>query len=74
MCRAVYQPAGGFATTLADLRGCLDALAKEIAKHADIAAEKKQALGDAVTELREAAALYEVDLLLSLLMNGEISV
>lgn len=50
-----------FATTLADLRGRFDALAKAAATHADLRADQKQALGDAVGELREAATLYEVD-------------
>jgi type I restriction enzyme M protein len=50
-----------FETTLADLRGRFDALAKAAAKHADIDTDKKQALSDAVTELREAATLYEPD-------------
>jgi type I restriction enzyme M protein len=48
-------------TTLADLRGRFDALAKAAAKHADIDAGKNQALADAVSELREAATLYEAD-------------
>ncbi len=50
-----------FETTLADLRGRFDALAKTVAKHTDLDADKKQTLADAVTELREAAALYEAD-------------
>jgi type I restriction enzyme M protein len=50
-----------FETTLADLRGRFDALAKEAAKHADLDASKSLALGDAVTELREAAMLYDAD-------------
>jgi type I restriction enzyme M protein len=50
-----------FETTLTDLRGRFDALANTAAKHAGPDAEKKQALADAVTELREAATLYEVD-------------
>jgi len=50
-----------FDTTLADLRGRFAALAKAAGKHADLDAEKKQALGDAVGELREAATLYEAD-------------
>ena len=33
----------------------------QLRKHADLEADKKQALTDAVTELREAAALYEPD-------------
>ncbi len=50
-----------FVTTLTDLRGRFDALAKATATHADLDADRKQALDDAVTDLREAAALYEVD-------------
>ena len=50
-----------FETTLADLRARFDALAKAVAKHAALAAEKKQALADAITELRDAATLYEAD-------------
>jgi type I restriction enzyme M protein len=47
--------------TLADLRGRLDALAKTVAKHAGLDAEKKQALAVAAAELREAATLYDAD-------------
>jgi type I restriction enzyme M protein len=50
-----------FEATLAELRGRFDALAGAAAKHADLDADKKQALGDAATELRQAATLYEVD-------------
>jgi type I restriction enzyme M protein len=50
-----------FETTLADLRDRFDALAGATAKQADLDATKKQALAAAVTELREAAALYEAD-------------
>ncbi|MGE3729358.1 MAG: N-6 DNA methylase [Lysobacterales bacterium] len=50
-----------FETTLADLRGRFDALAKAAAKHTGIDAGKKQALADAVAELREASTLYEAD-------------
>jgi type I restriction enzyme M protein len=49
-----------FETTLADLRGRFDALAKAAAK-ADLDAERKQSLTEALDELREAATLYEVD-------------
>lgn len=58
---AVAGTLAPFETTLADLRGRFDALAKAAAKHADIDAGKKQALADAVAELREAATLYEAD-------------
>ena len=50
-----------FETTLADLRGRFDALAKAMAQHTELDADKKQPLTDAVVELREAAALYEPD-------------
>jgi len=50
-----------FKETLPDLRGRFDALAKAVATHAGLDAEKKQALADAVAELREAATLYEAD-------------
>ncbi|MGQ0592883.1 MAG: type I restriction-modification system subunit M [Gammaproteobacteria bacterium] len=50
-----------FETPLSDLRGRFDALAKAVAKHVRLEAEKKLALADAVAELREAAALYEAD-------------
>ena len=50
-----------FETTLANLRGRFDSLANAVAKHADLDAGKKQSLADAVTELREAATLYEAD-------------
>src|SRR3989441_76026 len=63
-----------FETTLADLRGRFEVLAKAAAKHTDLDAGKKQALGDAVAELREAATLYEADakkLLASLTAFGQ---
>jgi type I restriction enzyme M protein len=50
-----------FQTTLMDLRGRFDALAGAVAEHADLDAGKKQALADAVTELREADNLYKSD-------------
>ncbi|MEO6213186.1 MAG: N-6 DNA methylase [Vicinamibacterales bacterium] len=58
---AVAGALAPFETTLADLRGRFDELAKAAAKHADLDAGKKQAVADAVTELREAATLYEPD-------------
>jgi len=58
---AVPETLAPFETTLADLRERFGALAKVAAKHADLDAEKKQALGDAIGELREAATLYEAD-------------
>jgi type I restriction enzyme M protein len=63
-----------FETTLANLRDRFDVLAKAAAKHADPDGAKKQALADAVTELREAATLYEADakkLLASLTAFGQ---
>ncbi len=50
-----------FDATLADLRGQFDRLTNEVAKHTELEVEKKQPLADAATELREAAALYEID-------------
>jgi len=50
-----------FEATLADVRGRFDALAKASADHAELTADKRRALVDAVAELREAAALYEPD-------------
>jgi len=58
---AVPEKLTSLETTLADLRGRFDALAEAAAKQADLDAAKKQALADAVTELREAATLYEAD-------------
>src|SRR2546426_4969621 len=56
---AVPEMLTPFDTTLADLRGRFDVLAKAAAKHADLHADQRQALADAITELREAATLYE---------------
>lgn len=50
-----------FETTLADLHGRFDALAETVAKHANLDADKKQMLADAVTELRETGTLYKAD-------------
>ena len=50
-----------FEATLADLRERFDVLAKAVAKHADLDADREQALADAVSELYEAATLYEAD-------------
>jgi len=49
-----------FEKTLADVRGRFDALGKA-AKDADLDAGKKQALVDAVADLREADTLYQTD-------------
>src|SRR5208283_1428402 len=58
---AVPAALASFETTLADLRGRFDVLARAAAKHADLDADTKQALADAVTELGAAAALYDPD-------------
>ena len=58
---AIPSSLGTFETTLADLRGRFDALAKAVAGHSELSSEKKQAVADAVTELREATTLYEGD-------------
>jgi type I restriction enzyme M protein len=50
-----------FEATLADLRGRFDALANVAAEQSDLDAAKKQAVADGVTELRQAATLYEDD-------------
>ncbi len=71
---AVRGKLAPFDTTLVDLRGRFDALAKAAAKQPDLDADKKQALSDRVTELREAATLYEADarkLLASLTAFGQ---
>ena len=63
-----------FESTLADLRGRFDVLAKVVAKHAELDAKKKKVLADAATELCEAATLYEADakkLLVSLTAFGQ---
>ena len=63
-----------FEATLADLRECFDVLAKAVAKRADLDADREQALTDAVSEMCEAATLYETDatkLLASLCAFGQ---
>ncbi len=50
-----------FDARLAELRGRFDRLAAAAEKHEALDGEKKQALAEAVTELREAQLLYEVD-------------
>jgi type I restriction enzyme M protein len=50
-----------FENTLADLRGRFDALAEVAAKGGDLDAAKNQALADGVSELGQAATLYEAD-------------
>jgi type I restriction enzyme M protein len=58
---AVPTALATFEATLADLRGRFDRLGDVVKKHAELEAEKKQALADAAKELREAAAPYETD-------------
>jgi type I restriction enzyme M protein len=58
---AIPAALGAFETTLAEPRERFNNLADVVAKHGELEAEKKQPLADAVTELREAATLYEVD-------------
>jgi type I restriction enzyme M protein len=50
-----------FETTLGDLRGRFDALAAVVEKLTDLDTEKKQPLTEAVSELHQAAKLYEAD-------------
>ncbi len=72
--KAVPAALATFEATLADLRGRFDRLADAVAKQAELNAAKKQPLGDAAIELREAAALYETDrekLLINLRTFGE---
>jgi len=66
--RQVYTESAAIPTTLAAFEATLDdlrqrfvPLAKAVAQQADLAAVKKQALADATTELRDAAAPYETD-------------
>lgn len=58
---AIPPALAAFEVTLANLRQRFEPFAKAVAQHADLDAAKKQALADAVTELRDAAALYETD-------------
>ena len=50
-----------FETALADLRSRFHALAKLAKNHVNVADDKMRALDDALSELREAATLYEAD-------------
>ncbi|CAE6724799.1 hypothetical protein NSPZN2_100045 [Nitrospira defluvii] len=50
-----------FDARLAELRGRFDRLAAAVEKHETLDGEKKQVLAEAVTELREAQSLYEID-------------
>jgi type I restriction enzyme M protein len=54
---AIAEALAPFKTTLADLREIFDVLARAVATHTDLDAAKKQALADAITELREATVL-----------------
>jgi type I restriction enzyme M protein len=58
---AVPATLAPFEISLADLHRRFDALAKTVAKRADFAAEKKQALADAMTELSDAITLHSSD-------------
>jgi type I restriction enzyme M protein len=58
---AIPDELTAFETTLAELRGRFDALARTAGKLNGLDAEKRRALAGAVTELREAANLYEAD-------------
>ncbi len=58
---AVPATLSTFETTLADLRGRFDALSAAVTKQSDVDAAKRQALEDAVTEVREADTLYKAD-------------
>jgi type I restriction enzyme M protein len=71
---AVPRALAPFDATLADLRARFDALAKAAEKHTELDAAKKQALGDAITELRGTTTPYEADaksLLASLAAFGQ---
>ncbi|HKV96596.1 MAG TPA: N-6 DNA methylase [Gammaproteobacteria bacterium] len=58
---AIPNALAPFEATLAGLRRHFDALSKAVTKQNDLDAEKRQALADAMNELREAVALYEAD-------------
>ena len=58
---AIPDRLSAFEATLTDLQARFDSLADTVTKNADIDTAQKQSLADAVTELREAAALYEAD-------------
>ena len=58
---AIPETLSPFENTLAELRRRFNAIAKVVAKHGELDPDRKRALADAVTELREAAALYEPD-------------
>jgi type I restriction enzyme M protein len=58
---AIPAVLGSFDAMLEDMVGRFDALAEVEAEHAGLETDKKQPILDAVTELREATALYEAD-------------
>ena len=58
---AIPQSLAPFETTLADVRGRFDARVKAVAKQAGLDADKKQALANAIIELRESFTLYDSD-------------
>jgi type I restriction enzyme M protein len=58
---AIPEKLAAFEKTLADLRQRFQPLAKVVAKHADLDANKKKALADAADELKEAEKPYETD-------------
>jgi type I restriction enzyme M protein len=58
---AIPEKLAAFEKTLADLRQRFQPLAKVVAKHADLDADKKKALADAAAELNEAAKPCEAD-------------
>jgi type I restriction enzyme M protein len=58
---AIPEKLASFEAPFADLRGRFDALAKAAKVHPELDAAKKQALADAVAELRQADNLYETD-------------
>jgi type I restriction enzyme M protein len=58
---AIPEKLAAFEGTLFDLRQRFQPVAKIVAQHANIDADKKKALGDAIAELNEAAKAYETD-------------
>ena len=59
--KAVPAVLAAFEASLSDLRGRFQTLAEVVKKHAQLDAEKKQALADFESELLEASKLYEDD-------------
>jgi type I restriction enzyme M protein len=60
-CTKVPEKLNQFEATLTDLRGRFDTLTKVVAKMKELEAGKKQAFADAVSEMKDAEALYEAD-------------